>query len=468
MRRNQLGGQIGTDPVFSPMPNTAHLPPIVTKPGRRRALSLSTEEQETHNGAMGETLQKVIRAVVDYGEIFGASRLVPLEGAPHFAMSWGSRGVEPLLRIYRELTCSGLRTYAPFTSNPKPMDPIHLPMAPEQQAAVDKVFNLMDDLERFNLELGMRSPDDWSCASYEPEVGNIPEFGNYLAWSESSAVIFANSVIGARSNRNPIGIDMLCSILGKAPYFGLMTDRGRQADWLIEIDVSRLSPPQILGAAIGLVVTDKVPLITGLDRFLPRQAPETIDYLKDLGASLAANGGPTLMHIEGLTPEAVRWGGDLLRSGYGTHVIDDDEIERTHSEYSNHWRNRHGIPRRVFLGCPHLSLRQMARWGRRIVGAMASAGASRIGISTSVFASPRVSQAFERRHPELAEKLQELGVSIASSCPMMWCSTPLEDAELVATNSNKTRAYTTARFFDDDVLTELIVTGKLPEQGSTR
>jgi predicted aconitase len=343
------------------------------------------------------------------------------------------------------------------------MDPIDLPLVLDQHLALAKIFNFTDELERLNLELGLRSPGDWSCACYEPEMGNTPEFGDYLAWSESSAITFANSVLGARTNRNPIGIDMLCSILGKAPYFGLMTDRGRLADWLIEVETSRRCSPQVLGSTIGLRVLEGVPFIVGLDRYLSRGAAHTADYLKDLGAAIAGNGGVGLIHIEGITPEAVRWGRDLLAAGFETAVIDDDEIERVRAGYPNLWKHRHGKPKRVFLGCPHLTVGQIVDWGRRIVDALEAIQASTIGIPTHLFASSHVRKAFEHQHPELAGRLQELGVTIPSNCPMMWCSTPLEDAELVATNSNKTRVYTTARFFDDDVLAELVATGELPE-----
>ena len=90
------------------------------------------------------------------------------------------------------------------------------------------------------------------------------------------------------------------------------------------------------------------------------------------------------------------------------------------------------------------------------------AGKTKPGIPTYMFGSQYVKDAFEKRNPEVAKKLKEYDVSIPINCPMMWCSTPVEGAERVATNSNKSRVYTTARFFFDDVLTELIVTGKLP------
>ena len=464
MRKNQLGGQIGTDPVFIPASQTGHSGARFAQSVGRRGMTLTTEEREIFDGAAGRTLQTAIRTVVDYGEIFGASRLVPLVGAPHHALSWGSIGIDPLLHVYRELVDAGLKTYAPFTSNPKPMDPVRLPIAPDQQAAVDKIYIRMEELESLNLKLGLRSPEDWSCACYVPEMGNTPEFGDFLAWSESSAITYVNSVIGARTNRNPIGIDMLCNILGKAPYFGLMTDRGRQATWLVEVKTTDRCQTQILGSAIGLKVMDGVPLIAGMDRFIAHNDPTASGYLKDLGAAVAASGGVGLIHLEGLTPEAVRWGRELLREGYETYVIDDLEIERVRASYPNHWKDQHGTPKRVFLGCPHMTVGQMTEWGRRIVDAMEHAGRTKVGIPTFLFGSSYVKRAFEMRNPELADRLYAFGVSIPANCPMMWCSTPLEDAELVATDSNKTRAFTTARFFPEDVLIELIVSGGLPER----
>ncbi len=99
-------------------------------------------------------------------------------------------------------------------------------MTKAEQAAVDKIYNRMDELEELNMKLGMRSKKDWSCACYLPEMGNTPSRGDYLAWSESLAINYVNSVLGARTNRNSMGIDMLCNILGKAPRFGLLTDEG--------------------------------------------------------------------------------------------------------------------------------------------------------------------------------------------------------------------------------------------------
>jgi len=462
MKLKTLGGQIGTDPNFTYATHTGHSKADAKLPDTQSGLRLTDEEQEIYDGKKGDILQRAIKTVVDYGRLFGAQQLVDLGGAPHMAVSWGSDGVEPLLKIYKQLFEAGLKTYKPFTADPKPMDPAHLPVTKEEQAVVDKIYNRMDELEDLNLKLGMRSKDDWSCACYVPEMGNTPERGEYLAWSESSAINYVNSVIGARTNRNSMGIDMLCNILGKAPLFGLMTDEGRKAVWLIDVQTTKLPHPEMIGSAIGLKVMEDVPYIAGMGRFIQGVNEETSGYLKDLGAATASNGAVGLYHMEGVTPEAVDQGRDLLKKGYQTYVIDDAELQRIYNSYPNLWKDKHGTPQRVFLGCPHMTYGQMTEWGHRIVDAMEQAGKDKIGVPTYMFGSVYVKQAFEERNPELARKLKDFGVSIPINCPMMWCSTPVEGAELVATNSNKTRVYTTARFFFDDDLTDLIVTGELP------
>jgi len=460
--QHQLGGQIGTDPNFTHATHTGHSKKDAKHSDPQPTTKLTAEEQAIYDGKKGDILQKAIKTVVAYGELFGAEELVDLGGAPHHAVSWGSDGVEPLLKIYKQLADAGLKTYAPFTADPKPMDPEHLPVTAEEQAAVDKIYDRMDELEDLNMKLGMRNKNDWSCACYLPEMGNTPKRGDYLAWSESSAINYSNSVLGARTNRNSMGIDMLCNILGKAPKFGLLTDEGRQAVWLIDVKTTKMPHPEMIGSAIGLKVTEDVSYITGMDRFIPEMNEEASGYLKDLGAATASNGAVGLYHMEGVTPEAVDKGRDLLNDGYQTYVIDDAELDRIYKSYPNLWKDKHGTPQRVFLGCPHMTVGQMTEWANRIVDAMEKAGKAKVGVPTYMFGSIYVKDAFQKKNPDVAKKLEGYGVSIPINCPMMWCSTPVEGAELVATNSNKTRVYTTARFFFDDELTELIVTGELP------
>jgi len=106
-----------------------------------------------------------------------------------------------------------------------------------------------------------------SCACYLDEIGNAPPPGTYVAWAESSAVNFGNFALGLRTNRNATGMELLCALLEKAPHFGLMTDEGRRAKWLIEVKTSVEPDWGLVGTAIGRKVVEDVPYVTGLDQY---------------------------------------------------------------------------------------------------------------------------------------------------------------------------------------------------------
>jgi predicted aconitase len=422
-------------------------------------MKLTLEEQEIFDGKKGELLQRAMKTVVAYGELFGATRLVDLQAAPHMAMSWGSDAVEPFLKIYKQLADAGLKTYAPFTADPKPEDFLHLDPGPEKKAMAEKIYRRDGELTEVNERLGIIK-GAWSCACYLPEMGNRPNKGDYISWSESSAINFSNSVLGARTNRNSMGIDMLTNILAKAPLFGLMTDEGRKGPWLIDCRLSKIPDPELLGSAIGLKVMESVPYITGMDKFVNALDDKT-GYLKDMGAATASNGAVGLYHMEGVTPEALEKGLELLKEGYQTYVIDNAELERIYKSYPDLWPEN-AQPQRVFIGCPHNTLGQLEKWGHRIVDGLEKAGKDKVALPTYLFAYQGVVDDFTKKNPELAKKMAEHEVVMTLNCPMMYLSTPLEADELVATNSNKTRVYTTARFFLPDDLAHIIVTGKLP------
>ena len=122
-------------------------------------------------------------------------------------------------------------------------------------------YPLQKDLDWVHARLGAPELNKRSCACYLKEVGNAPEPGTNVAWAESSAVNYGNSVLGIRTNRNGAGIDMICALTAKAPYFGLMTDEGRQAKWLIDVKTSKTPDWGVLGTAIGRKVVEDVPLV---------------------------------------------------------------------------------------------------------------------------------------------------------------------------------------------------------------
>ena len=287
------------------------------------------------------------------------------------------------------------------------------------------------------------------------EVGNKPGFGEVLSWSESSAVVYANSVLGARCNRNSGIIDLMGSVIGYVPKFGLLTDEGRKADWIVEIKTSKKPEAQLLGSAIGMKVMEDVPYVKGLDKWLGTELDdEACTYLKDFGAATASNGAVGLYHIDKLTPEAAKYGESLIKEGAKVYVVDDAELDRVYREYPVIWKNRDAEPKLCFMGCPHMSLQQLKDWTEKVEAGLAKSGASKVSVPTVFTAAPDVLEAFGKT--EYADRLKATGVITSYICPLMYMNNPLSEKMPVITSSNKLRTYTSARFYTDDEIAEQI------------
>jgi predicted aconitase len=272
-----------------------------------------------------------------------------------------------------------------------------------------------------------------------------------LSWAESSAVVYANSVLGARCNRNSGIIELFGSIAGKVPCFGLLTDEGRRASWLVEVKTTKKPEAQLLGSAVGMKVMDEVPFIQGLDAWIGKSLnAEAKDYLKDMGAAAASNGAVGLYHVENLTPEAAAQGRALLLPGAKTYVIDDAELERVEREYPVIWKNENARPELCFVGCPHLSLNQLNAWTDKLCAALEQSGRKRVAVPTVFTAAPAVLDVFNKT--EAAARLKKTGVVTSGICPLMYMNNPLCGKMPVITSSNKLRTYTSARYFRDELI----------------
>jgi predicted aconitase len=430
-----------------------------------RKIKLTKEEQDIMDGKKGEVLAKLMETVVIYGQAFGADKLVKLGGNPHTVLMFGPGPLEPVIDIFNECADAGLKAYAPYTIDPRPNDFYNVEMEPELQLEFGEAYPMQDALEKAHLRLGAMDMNHWSCTCYWPEVGNAPKEGTYLAWSESSAVNYANSVLGARSNRNSGGIEMMCNILGRAPHFGLMTTEGRRAKWLIDVQTEVEPPWSVLGSAIGMKVIEDVPYIAGIDKFLGQVDDISCGKLKDMGAATATNGAVGLYHVEGITPEAIEQGRDLLDEGYQTYVIDDAEMERVRKNYPNLWSKKDAKPTRAFIGCPHNSFHQLYDWSTKITLALTDRGQEKLSVPTYLFASPLVREHFEDKHPELVRDVKRAGVKFTNMCALMFAIMPgVGEKEFMVTNSNKAREYSSSRFFKDDDLLEVIISGEVPPE----
>lgn len=422
-------------------------------------MNLTKEQQAILNGEKGDVLAKVMKTLVRYGELFGADSMVPVTSKyNHLVTSFGLKALTPVYGLMDQLIESGNLSTQKFSADPRPLDK-NVP-SNFLQDFIFKYFmySKQADYEKQLTELGLMHKDAFTCTCYMDEVGNTPGMGDVLSWAESSAVVYANSVLGARCNRNSGIIDLMGSVLGYVPKFGLLTDEGRKATWIVKIETSKKPEAQLLGSAIGMKVMADVPYIIGLDKWFDGKLDdEAKTYLKDFGAATASNGAVGLYHVDNITPEAVKYGQDLIKEDAQVYVIDDAELKRVYNSYPVIWKNKDAKPKLCFMGCPHMSLNQLIDWTQKISTRLKELGKSKVCIPTVFTAAPAVLKKFEET--PYAEELRATGVITSYICPLMYMNNPLSEKIPVITSSNKLRTYTSARYYTDEEILEQITKG---------
>ena len=421
-------------------------------------MELTHEQQAILDGEQGEVMAKIMKTLVMYGETFGATKMVPITSDyGHIVTSFGIFLIQGVFDLMDQLVDAGVTAKQKFSADPRPVDK-NVPANPIQNLFFKIMYGPQKRYEKQLEQIGLLRDDAFTCACYFPEVGNRPKKGDVLSWAESSAVNFANSVLGARCNRNSGIIEMFGSIVGYVPYFGLLTDEGRKASWIVEVKTSKKPEAQLLGSAVGMKVPEDVPYIRGVDRWLGTELnDDTCAYLKDFGAATASNGSVGLYHIENLTPEAVEQGAYLLKENVQTYVIDDAELERVRKSYPVIWKNPDAKPKLCFIGCPHLTFSQLNDWTDRLEQKLKSAGRKKVAIRTVFTTAPAVLEKF--RKTERFERLRAMGVVLSYICPLMYMNNPQCATMPVITNSNKLRTYTTSRYYSDAEILDQIIGG---------
>lgn len=422
---------------------------------------LTDEEKDILNGSKGEVMAKVAKSVVMYGEVFDAKRLVPVTAPSHLVTSFGISLMKAVFAIMDEINDAGVTTIGKFTVDPRPLDYENVKCNLLEKLVFGIIYGKQKDYEEQLKKTGLKDSNAFSCTCYMEEVGNIPKKGDILSWAESSAVVYANSVIGARCNRNSGIIEMFGAILGKVPKFDLLTDEGRKATWIVQIKTTKKPEAQVLGSAIGMKVMSEVPYIKGLDKFIGKELnAQTKDYLKDMGAATASNGAVGLYHVENLTPEAVELKDALIKDKAKVYVIDDAELERVKKNYPVIWKNADAKPSRCFIGCPHLSYNQLIEWTDRIGKELEKQGKKKVSLETVFTAAPDVVAHF-KENKEYYDSFISYGTKISSICPLMYMNNPICGKRAVVTNSNKLRTYTTARYYTDEEIAGIAVRGDI-------
>ena len=245
-------------------------------------MHLAPEQEAMLAGENGSALADAMNTLVAYGEAFGAARMVPIRSA-HVAGSFGARIYKAYFQILTRMAEAGVRCRVPTTINPRPG--VHLSLGNRF------VFSRQKALESLMERLGVTP--NYSCVCYDGV--NVPGAGEAVCWSESSAVQFANSVLGARTNRNSLLIDLCAAVTGVTPEFGYLLAQNRRGQLLVRLNIQRMDA-SALGFLLGKMVVDKVPVI--------EHADFSFEDLKNMGGAMAASGGVALFHVEGLTPEA--------------------------------------------------------------------------------------------------------------------------------------------------------------------
>ena len=410
---------------------------------------LTAEQQAILEGSKGETMAKVCKTLVMYGEAFGADKMVPVTSQyNHLVTSFGLKMMKPVFELMQQLIDAGAISSQQFSVDPRPVDK-NVPANFLQNLIFNKImYATQESYEGQLRELGLMDDNAFTCACYLDQVGNKPKKGDVLSWAESSAVVYANSVLGARCNRNSGIMDIMGSIAGYVPNFGLLTDEGRKATWIVKVETTKKPEAQLLGSAIGMKVMEDVPYITGLDQWIGDELnDDNCAYLKDFGAATASNGAVGLYHIANLTPEAKELGESLVKEGAQVYVIDDKELQRVQDEYPVIWKKADAKPKLCFVGCPHLSLQQLIRWTEDVEKGLKESGKKKVCIPTVFTTAPAVKEAFEKT--EYAQRLKATGVVLSYICPLMYMNNPLCGKMPVITCSNKLRTYTTARYYTE-------------------
>lgn len=419
-------------------------------------MELTKTQQEMLDGKQGEVMAKVAKTLVMYGEAFNAEKMVEVSSDyNHLVTSFGLGVLDPVYELMNTLIDAGVMSKQKFTADPRPLDP-NVPANFIQNLIFKKfMYNKQAFYEDQLQKLGLLDKDGFTCTCYMHEVGNTPKMGDVLSWSESSAVVYANSVLGARCNRNSGILDLMGSVAGFVPYFGLLTDEGRKAKWVIRINTTKKPEAQLLGSAIGMKVMEDVPYVIGLDKYLGYELNDAAcTYLKDFGAACASNGAVGLYHIDKLTPEAKKYGKELILKDAKEYVIDDAELERVYKSYPVIWKKKDAKPKLCFIGCPHMSLEQLKTWTVNVNNKLKENKTKQVSIPTVFTAAPGVIKEFNKT--EYRNMLDESGVVLSYICPLMYMNNPACASMPVITSSNKLRTYTSAKFYTEDEILDII------------
>jgi hypothetical protein len=306
-------------------------------------LHLTKEEEAMLAGEEGHATRKAMQILVALGKIYDAERMVSVSSVQVSGVSYKNLG-DAGLEYLSELAKDG-KARVKTTLNPAGMSLTDWKSQGIERGFAEKQLKVIEAYERLGVEI--------TCTCTPYLAGNEPRFGEHVAWGESSAVAYANSVIGARTNREGGPSALAASLTGRTPLYGLHIQENRVPTVAVDVEAQLMFPEDFaaMGYFVGKTVKDGVPYFRGVER-------ATLEDLKALSAALASSGGVAMFHIEGLTPE----------SGLGARSLEGLTLTGKELAETRSMLNDEGTPDFVSVGCPHCSLTELATLAKLLSG----------------------------------------------------------------------------------------------------
>lgn len=357
------------------------------------ALKLTAYEQDMLDGKYGEAKRLAMSILVKTARALDAEEMlevVSVQGLSHYGCIFDA-GRD----LMEKFACLGGKCCVPTTQ-----DPSSVPYKLWEEMGYDREYSM----QQLRLQKAMNDMEElptWSCTPYYQ--GNCPRIGQNVAWAESSAVSYGNSVLGCRTNRTPAGLAICAALTGRMPKYGLYLPENRRAQIKVVLEAGELSSLDYstFGILLGKIAGDYIPAIYGIPQSV------TNDELKSMGGSAAASGSVALYHAVGITPEAIDKDPFDGRSPLKEYVITREMLEETAASLTT---KNPGEVELVVTGCPHASTWEVLQMSKLFKGRKVSKGKA-----FWIFTTLETEQILERMG--VAQKLKEAGVTImAQTC----------------------------------------------------
>jgi len=304
---------------------------------------LTKEEEGILNGEQGPVAERMFRLLVRLGEIYGADKMIPVGSVQVAGVSYKSIE-EPGTTFLEDIASQGAKVKVLTFLNPAGMDLEDWKKLGFPETFAKNQMRIMNAFKTMGIVITA------TCTPYL--AGNLPRFREHIAWSESSAISFSNSVIGARTNREGGPSALAAAICGKTPNYGFHRWEERQPSIKVNVETDLVFDSDFgaMGYILGKQIKNKIPYFTGIKN-------ADTDHLKALGAAMAASGAVALYHVEGLTPEA-----DLVKKdNLETITVTKKDLQDAYAKL-----NTGKEPDIVILGCPHASLREIGNVAAKV------------------------------------------------------------------------------------------------------